>query len=111
MFKHATLLALSVLAIVGAVAAQAPEADASAGSAEIRDEGPNRCQVMETMFWLADRYGPRLTGSKGFEEAGDWAVQQLQKWGVANVRKERFTFGRGWSLVKFCATMTDPRVM
>jgi len=38
-------------------------------------------------------------------------VQQLQKWGVANVRKERFQFGRGWSLVKFHATMTDPRVM
>ncbi len=63
------------------------------------------------MFWLTDRYGPRLTGSKEFEEAGDWAVKQLQSWGVANVRKERFQFGRGWSLVKFHATMTEPRVM
>ena len=63
------------------------------------------------MFWLTDRYGPRLTGSPEFEEAGDWAVKQLQSWGVANVRKERFASGRGWSLVNFHATMTRPRVM
>ena len=91
-------------------ASQAPESVDSAAIAKIRDEGLNRSQVMETMFWLTDRYGPRLTGSKEFEEAGDWAVKQLQDWGVANVRKERFQFGRGWSLVKFHATMTDPRV-
>src|SRR4030095_4054780 len=28
-----------------------------------------------------------------------------------NVRKERFTIGKGWSLVNFHATMTSPRVM
>jgi hypothetical protein len=38
-------------------------------------------------------------------------VKQLQTWGVTDVRKERFAFGRGWSLVKFHATMTEPRVM
>ena len=63
------------------------------------------------MFWLTDRYGPRLTGSTEFEEAGDWAVKQLQEWGMTNVKKERFPFGRGWSLAKFHATMTEPRVM
>ena len=66
---------------------------------------------MDTMFWLTDRYGPRLMGSPEFEEAGDWAVKQLQSWGVANVHKERFAFGNGWSLVNFHATMTSPRVM
>lgn len=103
-------LLLSLFAVL-AVSAQAPEPVDSAAIAKIRDEGLNRSQVMETMFWLTDRYGPRLTGSKEFEEAGDWAVQQLEKWGIANVKKERFTFGRGWSLVKFHATMTEPRVM
>jgi hypothetical protein len=81
-------------------AAQAPESVDNAAIAKIRDEGLNRSQVMETMFWLTDRYGRALTGSKEFEEAGDWAVKQLQQWGVANVRKERFQFGRGWSLVE-----------
>ncbi len=109
MKRRLLVLALSVLVV--AVSAQTPEPVDSAAIAKIRDEGLNRSQVMETMFWLTDRYGPRLTGSKEFEEAGDWAVKQLQTWGVANVRKERFQFGRGWSLVKFHATMTEPRVM
>ena len=110
MQKRALVLALSLLAVAIA-GAQTPEPVDTAAIAKIRDEGLNKSQVMETMFWLTDRYGPRLTGSKEFEEAGDWAVKQLQTWGVANVRKERFTFGRGWSLVKFHATMTEPRVM
>ena len=109
MNRHVLVFALSLLAV--AVSAQTPETVDTAAIAKIRDEGLNRSQVMETMFWLTDRYGPRLTGSKEFEEAGDWAVKQLQTWGVANVRKERFQFGRGWSLVKFHATMTEPRVM
>jgi hypothetical protein len=110
MARRSVFVLLCILTTVLA-AAQGPEPVDTAAIAKIRDEGLNRSQVMETMFWLTDRYGPRLTGSKEFEEAGDWAVKQLQDWGVANVRKERFQFGRGWSLVKFHATMTEPRVM
>lgn len=101
------------LVILFAVAlnAQAPEPVDTAAIQKIRDEGLNRSQVMETLFWLTDRHGPRLTGSPGFEAAGDWAVKQLQDWGVRNVRKERFPFGQGWSLARFNAQMTEPRVM
>jgi hypothetical protein len=106
------LTAAAVLVAVSlSVAAQSAEPVDTAAIAKIRDEGLNRSQVMDTMFWLTDRYGPRLTGSAEFEEAGDWAVQQLEKWGVKNVRKERFAFGNGWSLKKFHATMVAPRVM
>jgi hypothetical protein len=104
------LLAAGALT-AGLFAAQATETVDTAAIAKIRDEGLNRSQVMETMFWLTDRYGPRLVGSPEFEEAGEWAVKQLQTWGVANVRKERFAIGKGWSLVNFHATMTSPRVM
>lgn len=79
--------------------------------ARIRDEGLKRSQVMDTIFWLTDRYGPRLTGSPEFEEAGDWAVERLRTWGLANVHKERFSSGRGWTLLNFHATMTSPRAM
>jgi len=79
--------------------------------AKIRDEALNRSQVMDTAFWLTDRYGPRLTGSPEFEEAGDWVMGRLRGWGAMNVHKERFSSGRGWSLVRFHATMTEPRVM
>ena len=107
------LLVVAVASVfaVGVVGAQSTEKVDTATFAKIRDEGLNRSQVMETMFWLTDRYGPRLTGSPGFEQAGDWAVQQLQKWGVQNVHKERWQFGRGWQLQKFHATMVEPQVM
>ncbi|MEO8070345.1 MAG: M20/M25/M40 family metallo-hydrolase [Acidobacteriota bacterium] len=94
-----------------AAAGAALEAIDSAAVAKIRDEALNRSHVMDTVFWLSDRYGPRLNGSPEFEEAGDWAIKQMQAWGVANVHKERFPSGHGWSLVRFHATMTEPRVM
>src|SRR6187399_3456352 len=110
MKKRALVLALSIAA-VGIGGAQTSEPVDTAAIAKIRDEGLNRSQVMETIFWLTDRYGPRLTGSPEFEEAGDWTIERLRSWGVTNVRKERFSSGRGWSLVNFHATMTAPRVM
>ena len=45
--------------------------------AKIRDEGLNRSQVMDHMVWLTDVYGPRLTGSPTFHQAGAWAVKTL----------------------------------
>ena len=45
-------------------AAQQPtESIDSVTIAKIREAGLNKSQVMETMFWLTDRYGPRLVGS------------------------------------------------
>jgi hypothetical protein len=102
---------LAAVLVTTTFAAQNVEPVDTAAIAKIRDEGLNRSQVMDTMFWLTDRYGPRLTGSPEFEEAGDWVVKQLQAWGVENARKERFPFGRGWSLVKFEASMIEPRAM
>jgi carboxypeptidase Q len=109
MKRVATLLLLSVAFV--SLSAQTAEKVDTAAIAKIRAEGLEKSQIMETMFWLTDRYGPRLTGSPYFEEAGDWAVKELQKYGVSNVHKERFKYGRGWTLNKFHATMTEPRVM
>jgi hypothetical protein len=108
--KRLIALGVTVFA-VATLAGQTIERVDTAAIAKIRDEGLNRSQVMDHMFWLTDAYGPRLTGSPSFEQAGDWAVKTLQSWGVQNVRKERFAFGKGWSLVKFHATMTAPQVM
>jgi carboxypeptidase Q len=91
--------------------AQATEPVDRAAILKIRDEGLNRSQVMDTAFWLTDRYGPRLTGSPEFDEAADWAIERLRSYGVQSLRKERFTAGYGWSLARFHATMTAPRLM
>ncbi len=50
--------------------------------------GPARPAIMETMYNLTDRYGPRLTNSPQFRAAGDWAVSQLKEWGLSNVHLE-----------------------
>ena len=76
----------------------------------IRDEGLRHSQVMETVSWLADVYGPRLTGSPAFRQAGDWAQKQMTQWGFGNVHKESWPFGKGWSLVRFSAQMTEPQI-
>jgi hypothetical protein len=110
MLRRLPLMCALVLGL-GAFTPQSAERVDAAALARIRDEGLNRSQVMDTAFWLTDRYGPRLDGSPEFEEAGEWAVRRLRQWGLERVRKERFASGRGWSLKNFHATMTAPRVM
>jgi hypothetical protein len=46
--------------------------------------------IMETMYSLTDRYGPRLTNSPQFRAAGEWAVGQLKEWGLSNVHLEKW---------------------
>jgi carboxypeptidase Q len=53
--------------------------------------GPARAPIMETVYNLTDRYGPRLTNSPQYRAAGDWAVAQLKEWGLNNVHLEPFT--------------------
>lgn len=81
-----------------------------AAIAQIKDEGLNRSQAMDTVWWLSDRYGPRLTGSPQFDEAAAWAMQSMTKWGLSNVHKEEWDFGTSWSLEHFSVQMLEPRV-
>ena len=52
------------------VAGQSVEAVDAAAIARIRDEGLTRSQVMETMFWLTDRYGRWRTISRRWRTTG-----------------------------------------
>ena len=101
----------ALVLVASALAGQRVERVDAAAIAKIRAEGLQRSQVMDTLFWLTDRYGPRPTGSPEYEEAADWAIERLRSWGVVNLGKERFRTGRGWSLVRFNASMVEPRVM
>jgi hypothetical protein len=75
----------------------------------IKAEAFQGSKVMDHLFWLTDVNGPRLTGSPGFRAAAEWAVRNLEQWGAAGARLERWgTFGRGWSMSRFSAHMTAP---
>lgn len=74
----------------------------------IRHEALNNSQVMEHAFFLSDVYGPRLTGSPGFQAAGAWVIKRLQDFGLENVRKEQIGWGRSWSYNKFSVSLLKP---
>ena len=86
-----------------------PAPDPNDPIVRIKDEGMNRSQVMQTLSYLSDVIGPRLTASPGMKRANEWTRDQLTKWGLQNAHLESFgPFGRGWTLKKFSAQVTEP---
>src|ERR1700745_4089708 len=80
--------------------------------AKIMDEGLNRSHVMETLSYLSDVIGPRLTGSPNMKRANEWTRDQLTKWGLQNAHLEAWgPFGRGWALKSFSAEVTEPQTI
>src|SRR5262249_36709314 len=76
---------------------------------KIKDEGLNRSQVMDTLSYLTDVYGARLTGSPQIKAAGEWAKKKLTEWELVNVNLETWgPFGRGWTNEKVTARAISP---
>ncbi|HEX6126956.1 MAG TPA: M20/M25/M40 family metallo-hydrolase [Pyrinomonadaceae bacterium] len=77
----------------------------------IRDEGMNRSQVMQTLSYLTDVIGGRLTNSPNMKRANEWTRDTMIKWGMQNAKLEPWgPFGRGWSLKGFSAQVVEPQV-
>jgi carboxypeptidase Q len=92
-----------------APASSAPAKDPNDPIERIKDEGMNRSQVMQTLSYLSDVIGPRLTASPGMKRSNEWTRDQLTKWGLQNAHLEAWgPFGRGWTLKRFSAQVTDP---
>src|SRR3989440_10899614 len=88
---------------------QQPQLDPNDPIAKIRDEGLNRSQAIQTLSYLSDVIGPRLTASPGMKRANNWTRETLEKWGIQNAHLEAWgPFGRGWSLKRFSAQIVDP---
>ncbi|HEX6285434.1 MAG TPA: M20/M25/M40 family metallo-hydrolase, partial [Pyrinomonadaceae bacterium] len=89
--------------------AQTPPADPNDPIVRIKEEGMKRSQVMQTLSYLSDVIGPRLTASPGMKRANEWTRDQLTKWGLQNSHLEPFgPFGRGWTLQRFSAQVSEP---
>ncbi|WP_238325933.1 M20/M25/M40 family metallo-hydrolase [Bryobacter aggregatus] len=76
---------------------------------QIKNEAFNNSKVMDTMFWLCDANGPRLSGSPGYRKAAEWVKKSLSEQGI-EAKFEPFEFGRGWQHSKFAARMTEPAI-
>ncbi len=75
----------------------------------IRDMALNHSQIADTVGYLSDVIGPRLTGSPNLKKAQEYTRAKLAEWGLANSRLEPWgPFGRGWSLEGFTANLLSP---
>ncbi len=74
----------------------------------IREEGFQRSEVMETVSYLADVIGPRLSGSPQSKRSQEWTRDRLTKWGMSNAHIEGFEFGEGWSFSHASVHMISP---
>jgi len=76
----------------------------------IIDEGTKRSQVTQTLSYLTDVIGPRLTASPNMKRANEWTRDRLAKWGLENAHLEAWgPFGRGWTLKRFSAQVVEPQ--
>ncbi len=103
--RHVALMLLSILVLLPAITLaqqpastpvvipvtqqpgpQTPATDPNDPIARIKDEELNRSQVMQTLSYLSDVIGPRLTASPGMKRANEWTRDQLTKFGLQNAQ-------------------------
>jgi len=65
--------------------------------ARIREEGLQRSQLASTLSYMTDVLGARLTNSRDMKRAQLWAVEEMQRLGLADVGIEPFMdYGVSW---------------
>ncbi len=113
MFKKTLLMAggilLSATFIPASLAAEEPVDLIMLN--RIMDEGFNRSEVMDTLQYMTDVIGPRLTASPGHNRANEWALEKFAEWGLENGHLEGFDFGPGWDYQKVSVRMMTPRIV
>src|SRR6187551_2634117 len=90
----ALTFALAALSVVTPTAQEKVDKDIQW---KIRREAADNSQIMRTLHFLTDVYGPGLTGSPNLKAAQDWIVAETTRWGLKNAHLEPWSFGRaGW---------------
>lgn len=97
--KSPILFLMSIMCIAPLAAAQSYHKEAVEAFKKI---GIEESEAMETLSWLTDVYGPRLTNSPQLEKATQFAAEKLKSWGMKNVGLHKWgPFGKGWELKRF----------
>ena len=65
--------------------------------AQIREEGLQRSQIANTLSYMADVLGARLTNSIAMDKAQRWAVEEMKRIGLNGINREPFMeYGVSW---------------
>src|SRR5437867_5292297 len=110
---HVRVIALFIVLFLAIpIVAQMPQEKVDLDAIyKIKDEGLNHSQVMDTLSYLTDVYGARLTGSPQIRAAGDWVKKKLTEWELVHVQTEPWgPFGRGWTNENITARAISPSV-
>ena len=98
----------AVLIAVGA-AAQTPYPVDREMVAKIREEGLHRSQLPDTLSYMTDVLGGRLTNSAAMDRAQRWALEEMAEIGLVNTAREPFmNYGASWDNEYFSLHMRDP---
>ncbi len=76
----------------------------------IRDEGFNRSQVEDHLFYMTEMYGPRLSNSPVYDQAARWARDSFEDWGADTAKLEPYgPIGLGWEVNYVSVHMHSPQ--
>jgi hypothetical protein len=105
-FAVAVLLLQSFILPASLVAQTSTQSDINTA---IRKEGMENSKIMNTLHYLTDLYGPRLTGSPNHVAAAKWAAREMMSWGFENAALEPWEFGHpGWVNERSVGLMRSP---
>ena len=99
-----TVTSLSVLPLGALTQVTSPQKDAGEEIAvdwdvvaQIREEGLQRSQIANTLSYMADVLGARLTNSIAMDNAQRWAVEEMKRIGLTGINREPFMeYGVSW---------------
>src|SRR5258708_6057548 len=57
----------------------------------------DQSQLQRDLSYLADRIGPRLTGSEKLDQASHWTMEQFKALGLDNAHLEPWTIANSWT--------------
>ena len=78
-------------------AAAAPDPVAEMDAKLIAQVKADQAQLQSDLSYLADRIGPRLTGSPKLDQASHWTLDQFKALGLENAHLEPWTIANGWT--------------
>ena len=77
--------------------------------AKIREEGFQRSEIANTLSYMTDVLGARLTNSEDMRRAQDWAVKEMKRIGLKNTKIEPFMdYGVSWDNEYFSLHLLEP---
>ncbi len=111
-----TLLAIAALTPAVMVSTESAKAQAPAAwpvdldmIAKIREEGLQHSQLPNTLSYMTDVLGARLTNSEDMDRAQTWVLAEMQRIGLTNTAREPFMdYGVSWDNEYVSVHMMEP---